>query len=628
MTDAAVRAAGGRLWIGGRPLPLIEGEVQFWRMDPGSWRPVLERTAELGVPVVSTYLSWRRHEPRPGELDWGANDPRLDARRFLDLCRDLGLVVHLKPGPWICSEETGGGYPDWLLATPGVAALDANGRPVIGYSPPFLHLVPSPWDERYRAAVRRWFTAVWRELGDLRYPDGPVVAVQLDNEPGLCFQDAFTFADYHPDTIAAFRRWLSTRYAAVDDLRRAWGDAATGLSAFADAEPPRPAHTGWIAAAQVRDWVEFTGRSSADHLAFLQDVHGELGCGHLLSTVNVINHPVHDVPLREGAIRGATGALVGVDQYYEPPVDWDDVARLALGAATARAAGEPIVWAPELMAGIWRSPGEDVPYPDPTPVEQSVWWGAAEALGYQGFTAYMLADRENWEHAPISPRGDLTAFAQPVADLLARHRATPGLAEARLRADVVVPWHYPDAIDAYTVTGTARQPDVAWADAAGRAAYDAWLATLGALVAAGFVYDLWDTSTEPPPPGTVVVMTPGLPARVVGRLRDSGCRVVAGEDAASAPAAAGLEPSVQLRQSDGERPDRALAVLHTTGGLAWLHLVSWGAPVRVDVSVADGRLDALVDILSGEHHTGADGAVPYLLTPGHHVLAVDRALHR
>lgn len=625
MTDAAVRAADGRLWIGERSLPLIEGEVQFWRMDPDSWRPVLERTAELGVPVISTYLSWRRHERRPGELDWGADDPRLDARRFLDLCDELGLAVHLKPGPWICAEETGGGYPDWLLATPGVAALDASGRPVVGYNPPFLHVVPSPWDERYRTAVRRWFTAVWRELGDLRHPDGPVVAVQLDNEPGLCFQDAFTFADYHPDAITAFRRWLSTRHATVDDLRRAWGDAATGLQTMTDAEPPRPPALGRIGSAQVRDWVEFTGWSSVDHLAFLRDLHVELGAGHLLSTVNAINHPVHDVPVREAVIRRATGALVGVDQYYEPPVDARDVARLALGAATARAAGEAIVWAPELMAGIWRSPGEVVPYPDPTPLEQTVWWGAAEALGYQGFTAYMLADRENWEHAPISTRGKLTAFARPVAELLARHRAAPGLPYARLRADVVVPWHYPDAIDAYTVTGTAQRPDVEWADPAARAAYDGWLATLSALVAAGFVYDLWDTSTVPPPPGTVVVMTSGLPADVIARLQASRCLVVSGEDAASALSGAGMAPSVLLRQWNGERPDRALAVLHARGSVAWLHLVSWGAPVRVDVSLAGGRLDALIDVLSGEHYPGADGTVPYLLTPGHRVLAVDQA---
>lgn len=621
MTRRAVRADGGRLWLGERSVPFVAGEIQFWRMDPASWRGALESAVGLGIPVVSTYLSWRRHEPRRDAFDWGSSDPRLDARRFVALCGELGLHVHLKPGPWIGAEEVSGGYPDWLLDTPGIAALDAAGSPVVGYNPPFRHPVPSPWDARYRQATRRWFAAVWDVLGDARFPDGPIVAVQLDNEPSWCFQDAFGFADYHPEAVAAFRSWLGERYPTADDLRRAWGGAAAPPATVAEAEPPRPPDDD---TPRVRDWVEFTGDGLAEHLRFLLQVHDDLGCGALLPTVNIVNHPVHDVPLRERTIVAATGAVAGVDQYYEPPVGWDDVARLALGAATARAAGEPVTWAPEMMAGIWRSPGEHVTYPDPTPTEQTVWWGAAEALGYQAFTAYMLADRENWQYAPIGPGGALSPFARPVADLLARRRSAPELADARPHVDVVVAWHRDAALDAYAATGTAADPEVPWARPGRRRAYDAWVGTLRELVEGGYVYDLWDTAAQPPPPGTAVLLPPGTPRAVEARLVRAGCApvAVAGAGPAAAMAALGRHPAVGLRTPAGERPPRTLGVLHGAPGRRWVHLVRWGSGGPLEIR-PPAPVRAAVDLRTGERLDAVDGVLRLDLEPGHAVLAIE-----
>ncbi|MER3406199.1 MAG: hypothetical protein C4289_14435, partial [Chloroflexota bacterium] len=122
---ARISVQAGGLRIGDRFVPLLSGEVQFWRLDPAHWAPVLDAVRDAGIPIVATYLSWRRHAPdpeRPPDFS-GRNDPRLNVTGFLDLCRQQGLWVHLKPGPWICAEEPGGGYPDWLLA-------DAFGRNV------------------------------------------------------------------------------------------------------------------------------------------------------------------------------------------------------------------------------------------------------------------------------------------------------------------------------------------------------------------------------------------------------------------------------------------------------------------------------------------------------------------
>jgi hypothetical protein len=576
MTGAApaVTVRDGALDVGGRRVPLLAGEVQFWRMAPGRWGPVLDAAAAAGIRIVSSYLSWRRHEPEPGRFVW---DGRLDAAAFVRACADRGLLVQLKPGPWICAEEPGGGYPDWLLARTGDLALDAAGESVRGYNPPFVHPVPSVHAPGYLAAARGWFAAVWAQLGDLAYPDGPVVAVQLDNEPGYAFQDALFVADYHPAAVAAFRAWLAARYAGDDEhWRAAWG-LSTGR--LAEAEPPRPPRPPRPTSAPfhpaVADWVAFTRDAIVGHLRALWQMHDELGFGRLLPTVNLINHPVHDEPVPHAAVRAGLGgrAAVGVDHYYEPPVGWADVNRLALTAATARAAGEPCVWAPELMAGIWRSPGEAVGYPDPTPDEQAAWWGAALALGYQGANLYMLADRENWALAPIDEAGRPGSLLRHVRALTGLADAAPDVLRGTPRTVVSLVWDDEDTRAAYAATGTARHPEVPWGRPDDLVAYREALRIGTELLAAGFAYELWHPrrGAAPAPGTTLVVSAASRWARDGGH----GCLVV-GVGQPVAAALGTLRPPARIEPA-GAADAGGVAVVHDTPVGTLLHVARWAA---------------------------------------------------
>jgi len=578
--------------------PFVAGEVQFWRMDPGTWSPVLRAVKEAGIPVVSTYLSWRRHEPTEGELDLdGATDPRLDVPRFLDLCAEYDLAVQLKPGPWICAEEPGGGYPDWLLAQRDLLALDDLGDPVLGYNPPFQHHVPSYADERYRAAAARWLQSVWRRLGDHAGPGGPIVAVQLDNEPSICFQDSLFGGDYHPVAVAAFRSWLADRYRTQEEFEASWREPGV---TFDTAEPPRRPDDGTsiVVDARVDDWIRFKGAYIADHLAFLRQVTDGAVGGRLTLTVNTITHPVHDVPVGHDLVRRATGALVGEDHYYLPPLDMDDVHRLARSAATARAAGEPLPWVPELQAGIWRSPGEEVGYPDPTPDEQEIWWGSAVALGFGGMNLYMLANRENWEHAPITEAGDRSAFASPVLRLTQLAERHPGALTGTTTPDVVVAWHRPDARAAYAVTGTARVPDVPWANGSLTAAYHAWDECLRDLLRRGYRYDLWDTETEPDPAPGLPVIVPagaGIPAATLGRLVAAGRRVIRLPDAATA-LPSDVTRAVALLDDEGEPVPGAIVGTRISPSAEYLHVVGLADIGIAHLAFADHRTGVLTDV--------------------------------
>jgi hypothetical protein len=605
------------LAIGHRTVPLLSGEVHFWRLDPAAWPDVLDRVVEIGLPLVATYLSWRRHETAPGVFDWGETDPALDARRFITLCAERGLSVHLKPGPWICAEEPGGGYPDWLTAHTAAMALDHAGQVVYGFDQPFLHPTPCYRTDWYQQAAQRWLAAVWHQLRHLVYPNGPIVAIQLDNEPSFAFQDAAYFADYHSASVAAFRTWLADRYrhdAAA--WRAAWGlGSGGGTAGFEEAGPPQPG----AARRQLDDWARFQEDSLIDHLAWLWSIHKACGVEAALPTVNLIPDPLHEMPLRHGRVRERLGERLaaGVDHYYEPPLAWAPIGILARAAATARAAGEPLVWAPEMMAGIWRTPGQAVEYPDPQPAEEAAYWGLALALGHHGFNWYMLADRENWQFAPISADGRATGFAAPLAKLIALLQVEPAILRGRPVAPVAVYWPRGDALDAYSVSGTMRQPDVPWADPARRAAFDARVALTDALLEAGLVFELWDPEVTPQPPdGVSCVLT------------------IDGDNAAPAPArpvGEGL-PEPPVRLTGAPAGWQALAVLHTTPEGKWLvYLVQWGDTAAWDALPGHLMLEAHPGVLpAGGHWVDplTDDALPAAgplawsveAGPGHRVL--------
>ncbi len=56
--------------------------------------------------AAQTYVPWNLHEPRPGTFVW---DGFADMERFLTLAHDAGLLVLLRPGPYICAEVRIGG---------------------------------------------------------------------------------------------------------------------------------------------------------------------------------------------------------------------------------------------------------------------------------------------------------------------------------------------------------------------------------------------------------------------------------------------------------------------------------------------------------------------------------------
>ncbi len=147
----------------GRRFIPIMGEFHFSRYEPEAWEEELLKMRAGGVAIIATYVFWIHHEEAEGEWDFtGCRN----LRGFLQICRDIGMPVWLRIGPWAHGECRNGGFPDWLIK---------DGAPVRINDPVYLKRV-----ERF-----------WKQLGEqaegmMCMDGGPVLGVQLENEYGHC----------------------------------------------------------------------------------------------------------------------------------------------------------------------------------------------------------------------------------------------------------------------------------------------------------------------------------------------------------------------------------------------------------------------------------------------------------
>ena len=103
-----------KIFVGKKEVPLISGEVHYWRLNPNYWRETLHRVREMGLEIISTYVPWDFHEYKRGHFDFtGKTDEARNLKAFLELTRKEGFWLILRPGPYIYSEWPRDGVPDY-----------------------------------------------------------------------------------------------------------------------------------------------------------------------------------------------------------------------------------------------------------------------------------------------------------------------------------------------------------------------------------------------------------------------------------------------------------------------------------------------------------------------------------
>ncbi|XP_075465700.1 beta-galactosidase-1-like protein isoform X2 [Ascaphus truei] len=140
----------------------ISGSIHYFRIQPAYWKDRLMKMYMTGLNAVQVYIPWNFHEPLPGVYNF-KGDRDLD--QFLDLTKAIGLLVILRPGPYICAEWDMGGLPAWLLNKKDISLRTS--------------------DPDYLNAVDSWLSVLLPKMRPRLYSNGGnIISVQVENEYG------------------------------------------------------------------------------------------------------------------------------------------------------------------------------------------------------------------------------------------------------------------------------------------------------------------------------------------------------------------------------------------------------------------------------------------------------------
>jgi beta-galactosidase len=393
----------------GKVLPLWAGAMHYWRNRPGEWIVGLRAMHAMGLRLVDTYVPWGIHETAPGEYDFGQRDSRLDVVRFLEMAHEVGLRCLLRPGPHINAELTFFGLPERIVWDPECQARTPGGHPVMLPMVPVSFPVPSYASDAFLEETSRWYRAVGQQLSRLRWPEGPIVLVQVDNEGALYFRDGQYDQDYHPDAVHAFREFLRIKYRrSVRSLRYSWDDETLS---FATVEPPRRFDARETRALSRHvDWAEFHEHLLSTAMDRMAASLVDAGFDGLPLT--------HNLPLGESATplnpaRLTAIDLVGLDYYHRATQSdhWAILRRTTELACRCEGRQRPAFGA-EVGAGF-------PPFFPPLEEHDSMYTlMCALAYGLRGFNLYMAVERDRWVGAPIDVHGRPRPLAERYARLL------------------------------------------------------------------------------------------------------------------------------------------------------------------------------------------------------------------
>ncbi|XP_071811924.1 beta-galactosidase-like isoform X1 [Apostichopus japonicus] len=158
----------------GEPFRYVSGSIHYARIHPDYWQDRLQKMYSAGLNAIELYIPWNLHEPNPGEYNFEGG---ADLLKFLRLANETGLLVILRPGPYMCSEWDLGGLPAWLLKHTSIALRTS--------------------DENYLQPATKWMNKLLSMVKPFLYKyGGPIILVQIENEYGSYPACDYTYMEY------------------------------------------------------------------------------------------------------------------------------------------------------------------------------------------------------------------------------------------------------------------------------------------------------------------------------------------------------------------------------------------------------------------------------------------------
>ncbi|MBQ9744270.1 MAG: beta-galactosidase [Clostridia bacterium] len=153
--------------VDGRKTKIISGAVHYFRNMPDTWSDIFKKMKAMGLNCVETYCAWNMHEKHMGEFDFTGN---LNIKEFIRIAESEGLMVIVRPGPYICAEWEFGGLPWWIQTNEDMEIRCSN--PI------------------YMKHFENYLSHLFDEIRPLLFTSGgPIIMMQCENEYGYYGDD-------------------------------------------------------------------------------------------------------------------------------------------------------------------------------------------------------------------------------------------------------------------------------------------------------------------------------------------------------------------------------------------------------------------------------------------------------
>ncbi|MFZ5518214.1 MAG: beta-galactosidase [Candidatus Zhuqueibacterota bacterium] len=361
------------LLIGSESLPLISGEMHYWRLQPYYWEKCLHRIREMGLDIIATYVCWDFHEHEEDTCDFnGATLPERNLVEFLSLCHKMDFKVILRPGPYI--------YSEWPQA--GVPARIA---PFHRLHPKFLDAAGEYIRQLTQAILPFLFTS-----------GGPIILLQADNEIDPFVRNYGEQLGVYGGA-GLFQDFLQEKYTSIDALNQAWHGS---LSQFSEAMGTiRVRRNDPSEKIRAIDFQEFQFWCAKKIARWAVETYRAAGVDipiYLNTILNCISQNLREMDQEF--------PLVGVDLYPSNEFHESEDEHLSFFRNLSYASAVTrLPYIPEFECGIWHNYSYHTGSLSPNHYRLTCL--TALIAGVVGWNWYMVVERDNWYFSPINARG-------------------------------------------------------------------------------------------------------------------------------------------------------------------------------------------------------------------------------
>jgi beta-galactosidase len=394
---------GNKFSIGKETYSPFSAELHYFRIDKKYWSICFERIKRAGFRIISTAVPWNVHQDEKKFFDFsGLTDPRKDLIVFLELAREFGFKVILRPGPWVSGQLRNGGLPDFLYKDLKVFARDASGQELklsddfgakAGYMPSYLH-------PNFQYHLKSFFKAFIEVTKNYIHPRGPVFMVELDHETSFGGMIHPGSADYNPDVLAKYYvEFLEETYGDIKALNSRYKEKN---SDFPMVEPPRKFDDLEMKDyPKVLDWFRYREYILNTYLEVLEDIFRSYTVEPLifrslyfrdtdiLPAFNLV--PEDRAPFLGSNVfsKGNYFDLTTKARFLSAEYGFAFATSFVSGAAALDTIRE------EKVAPV----GENT---------TRFYLAAGLSSGFKGLNQYMFVDREHWYGAPLHADGTVS----------------------------------------------------------------------------------------------------------------------------------------------------------------------------------------------------------------------------